>query len=104
MTVRVYDPNNQMFEVSDARAAELVLNHGWTRQPTTTVPVESAPSPEPEIDDWRLAAATEHVFDENYHPEPDEIAAMEADATPEAESERVAAERGEPAPTRRRKK
>ena len=99
MTVRVYDPNNQMFEVSDARAAELVLNHGWTRQPTTTVPVETAPPAEPEIDDWRLGVASEYVADEDYEPEPDEIAAMEEYATPEAEAERAAAERGEPAAT-----
>lgn len=93
MTARVYDPNNQMFEVSDARAAELVLNHGWTRQPTTTVPVESAPPTEPEID-WRDLRLSQD--------DPDPAEQIEADLeAPAAESEVPGVD---PAPSRRRRK
>lgn len=55
MIERIYDPNNVMFEVPAARAGDLILNHGWTRQPTTTVPVEAAPEEDRVEDDWRLS-------------------------------------------------
>lgn len=68
MTERIYDPNNVMFEVPAARAADLILNHGWTRQPTTTVPVEP-PVEEVFEDDWRLSV--DEAEDEPERPEMD---------------------------------
>lgn len=98
MTVSVYDHNNQMFEVSEARASELILNHGWTRQPTTTVPVVVPPAEIVE-DDWRLRYAglptldPETVFNDTDTDEP-----AETDEDDDAGAEET------PAPTRRRKR
>lgn len=34
---RIYSPDGEPFEVTPDRAAELILNQGWTRQPVETV-------------------------------------------------------------------
>ncbi len=99
MTVSVYDHNNQMFEVSEARASELILNHGWTRQPTTTVPVDVPPAEIVE-DDWRLRYAGLPTLDPEAvftTPEADEPAETD-------EEDDAVAEETTPAPTRRRRK
>lgn len=55
LTTRIYDPNNVPFDVTEARAADLVLNKGWTRQRTTTVAIDSLTDDTPTAeDDWRL--------------------------------------------------
>lgn len=46
MTVRIYDPNNEPFDVPEGRATHLILNKGWTRQRTSPTGTDD-PSPEP---------------------------------------------------------
>ena len=89
MTTRIYDPNNVPFDVTEGRAADLVLNKGWTRQPTTTVPVAApaADQQEPVVDDWRIDAAAEQETEDG--DEPAEALAEEAPAPSPARSRRA---------------
>ena len=38
MYTTVYDPYGAMWEILTETASKLILNHGWTQSPVTTIP------------------------------------------------------------------
>lgn len=54
---KVYAPDGSMFEVSHERAADLVLNKGWSNNPATAK--KSAPKRAKKVRGAKVAPATE---------------------------------------------
>jgi hypothetical protein len=67
--VKVYDHNGELFEVSHEKAADLVLNKGWSKNPPakaiSAAPVAPAPQPAAQgnLADQIIARAEAHIAD-----------------------------------------
>lgn len=67
----IYDPNGVPFEVVPERAADLVLNHGWSNTAPKTKTAKKAKSSAVKKDDTAPTADTE-VTGDDPHESPDE--------------------------------
>jgi len=72
---RVYDPDGQPFDVPVAKAADLVLYHGWSQTPLDPDAVPAVTTVEPErgtrtidenssMEDWRYSEVGREEVDE----------------------------------------